>query len=66
MPLHAAVAAALADLELTEPAAVALPAVLPALRAEWARTEAAITAAASWAGLPGSQIEASLTRGANR
>ncbi|MEU1813220.1 hypothetical protein [Micromonospora aurantiaca (nom. illeg.)] len=52
MPLHAAVAAALADPELTEPAAVALLAVLPDLRAEWARTEAAITAAARRAGLP--------------
>lgn len=53
MPLHAAVAAALADPELTEPAAAALLAVLPDLRAEWARTEAAVTAAARRAGLPG-------------
>jgi hypothetical protein len=36
------------------------------LRAEWARTETAITAAARRAGLPGAQIEASLESGGSR
>lgn len=43
LPLHTAVTLALADAEnLPAPAAAALLALLPDLRAEWARTEAAI------------------------
>jgi hypothetical protein len=59
-----AVAAALTDDEpLPEPAAAALLAQVPALRAELTRTETAIATAARRAGLPGEQIEASLEPG---
>ncbi|WP_018588753.1 hypothetical protein [Salinispora arenicola] len=52
LPLNTAVDLALADDELPAAAGAALLALLPDLRAEWDRTEAAITAAARRAGLP--------------
>ncbi|GIF75668.1 hypothetical protein [Asanoa siamensis] len=52
LPLHTAVALALADDDPPAAAGAALLALLPDLRAEWARTEAAITAAARRAGPP--------------
>lgn len=52
LPLHTAVDLALADDERPAAAGAALLALLPDLRAEWGRTEAAITAAARRAGLP--------------
>ena len=62
-PLHTAVDLALADDDLPAAAAAALLELLPDLRAEWARTENAVTAAARRAGLPGEQIATVLTAG---
>jgi hypothetical protein len=51
LPISAAVAAAVADENLSQPAAAALLAVLPELRAEFERTEAAALTAARRAGV---------------
>lgn len=63
LPLHTAVDLALADDDLPAAAAAALLELLPDLRAEWACTEDAVTAAARRAGLPDEQIAAALTAG---
>lgn len=67
LTLQDAVAAALADeQQLPQPAVAALLALIPELRAELARTQAAIAQAARRAGVPGAQIEASLQPGDGR
>jgi hypothetical protein len=66
LPLHTAVDLALADGDLPAAAAAALLELLPDLRAEWARTEAAVAAAARRAGLPDARIKASLEFGAGQ
>lgn len=60
LPVRTAVAAAIADDHLTEPGAAALLALLPELRAELARTEAAAREAARRAGLTPEQLGAAL------
>lgn len=62
LPVSAAVAAAVADERLALPVATALLAVLPELRAEFERTEAAATAAAHRAGATSaSDVQTGLT-----
>ncbi|MEV4212547.1 hypothetical protein [Micromonospora sp. NPDC049662] len=62
LPVRTAVAAAIADDQLTEAAAIALVALLPELRAEVERTEAAAAAAARRAGVAPELVDAAPDR----